>query len=335
MKTVIYIDVLVGLNIYLTWFLLLASGHFAGGSPGRLRQGAAALLGGVSAVVILFPELPFWAMSLYKLLTAAVIVAAAGGYRSLRAYLRRLFCFFAANFIFAGFMIALWLIFTPPRLVIRNGTVYYHISAVTLGISTVLAYGAARLLSLFFARRTGGKEIFAAEVTEGGRRVSFLIFTDTGNRLEGPGGLPVVVCGRAALKRLLPPEEVEALLSPEKLARAGGSFPARVRPIPCRTVTGEKLLWGFEPEGFVPEKGEAVRCLLAASGEEKLSEEYDGIAGPFPGGGPSVRKGRERHDEKTAAIHPKAAGRFAERGKKRAALRLHQRAADPPPSSEP
>ena len=130
----VYADVLVGMNLYVTWFLLLASERLAGVRSSALRRGLAALCGGLASLLIFLPELPFPLLFFGKLLLAAGIVWIAGGYGGWRRFCKEMIFFFAANFLFAGAMIALWLAFSPPRLVIRNGAVYYHISALTLAV---------------------------------------------------------------------------------------------------------------------------------------------------------------------------------------------------------
>ena len=55
----VYADVLVGMNLYVTWFLLLASERLAGVRSSSLRRGLAALCGGLASLLIFLPELPF------------------------------------------------------------------------------------------------------------------------------------------------------------------------------------------------------------------------------------------------------------------------------------
>ena len=75
----IYADVLVALNLYVTWFLLLASEALSGRSCRRWRRGVAAFIGGISSLAIFLPELPFGILAAVKLLLAAVITGVAGG----------------------------------------------------------------------------------------------------------------------------------------------------------------------------------------------------------------------------------------------------------------
>ena len=163
-------DVLIALNLYITWFLLLAAERLAESRSPAWRRGLASLAGGVASLTILLPELPFLVLLLEKLGLAAAITWIAGGYGGWRRFCKRMGFFFGANFLFAGCMIALWLIAAPPRLTIRNGTVYYHIPALTLALSTIFAYGAVRLLVFFRERRVPERLVYRAEIELGGKR---------------------------------------------------------------------------------------------------------------------------------------------------------------------
>ena len=287
----IYADVLVALNLYVTWFLLLASEALSGRPCRRWRRGLAALAGGLSSLAIFLPELPFWLLAAFKLALAAAITGIAGGRGG---FFRRMGFFFAANFLFAGVMIALWLLAAPPRLVIRNGVVYYHIPAMTLAVSTVLAYGAVRIFALLREKTAARERTFTARLGFGGREVLLRVLLDTGNRLKSMGGLPGVICDRRALEGLLPPELLEALENPGA-GPACGKWRDRVRLIPCETVGGGSLLAGFRPDYFKPEGGEPVPCLAAVS-RKPLRDGFEAIAGaecfPAESAAPSISEER-------------------------------------------
>lgn len=275
-------DVLIALNLYITWFLLLAAERLAESRSSGWRRGLASLAGGIASLMILLPELPFPVLLLEKLGLAAAITWIAGGYGGWRRFCKRMGFFFGANFLFAGCMIALWLIAAPPRLTIRNGTVYYHIPALTLALSTILAYGAVRLIAFFRDRRVPDRLIYRAEIELGGKKTACSVFLDTGNRLRGPGGLPVVLCQRELLVGLIPAEVLEVLASPKKAASLSGTgWETRLRFLPCESVGGARMLCGLEPDVFRPEGSEAVPCILALAGQRLSDGEYQAVSGPM------------------------------------------------------
>ncbi len=275
----IYADVLIALNLYVTWFLLLAAERMAGCPCPGWRRGLAALAGGVASLMIFLPELPFPVLFGEKLVLAAIITWIAGGFGGWRRFYKRMGFFFGANFLFAGCMIALWLLAAPPRLTIRNGAVYYHVPALTLGVSTILAYGAVRLLTFFRDRRVPGELLYRAELHLCGKRTVCTVFLDTGNRLRDPGGLPVVLCQREVLDGMLPAGVLEALKSPETAAHLEGAWRSRLRLLPSQSVGGSRLLCGLRVDGFCPEGREAISCVVVPV--ERLSDgEYQAVTGP-------------------------------------------------------
>lgn len=278
----VYADVLVGMNLYVTWFLLLASERLAGVRSSALRRGLAALCGGLASLLIFLPELPFPLLFFGKLLLAAGIVWIAGGYGGWRRFCKEMIFFFAANFLFAGAMIALWLAFSPPRLVIRNGAVYYHVSALTLAVSTILAYGGIRLFAFFRERRTPEKLLYRAELAVGDRRTVCTVFLDTGNRLRGAGGLPAVLCRREIFAQLFPEEVLAALEDPQKADGLPEEWKRRLTVLPCRTAAGSRTLWGIRTDGFRPERGRAAPCILIPA-DDLPGEEYQAISGVLEG----------------------------------------------------
>lgn len=319
----------MGLNLYVTWFLLLAAEQLSGRRCKTWRRGLAALAGGLSSLAIFLPELPFGVLFCLKAGLAAGITAIAGGRES---FLRRTAFFLGANFLFAGVMIALWLLAAPPRLVIRNGCVYYHIPAMTLAVSTILAYGAARLLVWLRRRGTTDVERAAVRVGLNGREAVLEVFHDSGNRLRGIGGTPVVVCDPKALEGLVPPELAAALRHPGQ--PAGGEWGKRVQLVPCETVSGSGLLAAFTPDFFRagPDGGE-VRCLLAVS-REPLHGDFQAVAGDEIFAQLSLRGKEGDHAGKMEK--PRGSGAAVAAAKARAAspLRLHKRRAEPPASAD-
>ena len=313
----IYVDVLVALNLYVTWFLLLASEALSGRPCKRWRRGLAALAGGLSSLAIFLPELPFLPLFFIKLGLAAVITWIAGGRAG---FWRRMGFFFAANFLFAGVIIALWLMAAPPRLIIRNGVVYYHIQAMTLAVSTVIAYAAARLYVLVREKTAAKERGFSARLGYRGKEVVLNVLLDTGNRLKSLGGLPVVVCDRRALESILPREMLESLENPAESRNL-----QKIQLIPCETVGGGNLLAGFAPDYFVPEGGKEVLCLAALS-RQPLRDGFQAIAGPacFP---ENLQRKEGSHENPI----PAESGPVPAVSKIRAfgKMRLHKRGADP------
>ena len=121
--TEIYLDVLIGLNVCITWALFDCCELFCRVRAARGRKGLASLVGGLSSLLILLPEMNTAALTLLRLLLAVLLTFIAFGRMPPVRFLRTVFLFFLVNFLFAGTMIACWLTFTPAGMAIRNGVV--------------------------------------------------------------------------------------------------------------------------------------------------------------------------------------------------------------------
>lgn len=281
--TVIYIDVLIGLNIYITYFLLLATEVLSKSKSSSLRRGLAACGGGASSLLILAPDFSFILLLLIKLILAALLILINFGFQSRAVFFKRTLVFFGVNFIFAGCMIAVWFIFSPARLAIRNGVIYYHLSALTLIVSTVLAYGAVRLLDWVLKRRVHPKLLYEAEVTVDGQQTALTVFLDTGNKAVSISGLPAVLCNAKSLSGIVPAEILSCMQDIEAVsALSGQQWASRIHMIPYQAVGSKGILAGFKPDSFVIIKnGERCfcPCILAPVFEPLSDGEADAIAG--------------------------------------------------------
>ncbi|MDR1630911.1 MAG: sigma-E processing peptidase SpoIIGA, partial [Oscillospiraceae bacterium] len=84
MQQVIYIDVLIVLNILLTYLLLLATSHMLRNEPPTGRMLAGSFLGGAYSLIILAPPFGLFLSTVIKLLLSLSIVTVTFKPRSLR-----------------------------------------------------------------------------------------------------------------------------------------------------------------------------------------------------------------------------------------------------------
>ena len=239
-KQTIYVDVLMAVNFFINYYLLLACAAYLRVPVRRGRLAASSALGALFSLAILLPELPAVLSAAEKLLMSAGMVLSAFGFVTLKEFLRRTAAFFLISFSFAGLMIALWYFVSPQGMAIRNTVVYFNISPAALILLAAACYGILRLVSRF-AGRAEPKNLFCrAEITRGSVCCSFTARVDTGNSLTEPfSGDPVAVVSKAAAERVIPPE---------------GS--ANFRLVPFHTVSGGGLLRAFRPDRLVIHVGD-------------------------------------------------------------------------------
>ena len=232
---VVYVDVLLGLNLFINYFLLLAVGRFLHLTVRRLRLVGGAAIGALYSLTILAPPLPSILSLLCRLAVSAIIMLAAYPLRSPKL-LRGVTAFYLVNFAFAGFLLAFWYLTSAQGILIRNSVVYFNLSPVVFLAATVLAYGAVRLIQRLTGREEPKALLCRVSATRAGASVSFSARVDTGNSLTEPfSGAPVIVADAEAVAALIPPQEEGCRL------------------VPYHTVSGSGLLHAFRPESLMIE----------------------------------------------------------------------------------
>ena len=252
----VYVDVLFGVNTVINYLLLRGSAAM-GGVPAHVRRLlAAASLGGLYAVAAVIPALEFLQGGLFQLLSAAVMLLAAFGWK--RATVKQGLFFFALSFAFGGaVLLAVQLL--EPDCVFLGGRAYYAVTAPALLLLAGLCYGLAAMVLGGWGTHTGG-DLVSLELELDGRRVTLRALRDTGNTLRDPlTGQGILVAGFSVLCKLLP----QAGLSPEQLRDPAALIEGLSRRYPklrFRLVTYEAVGVAC---GLLP----AVRCRVRQKGK--------------------------------------------------------------------
>lgn len=256
MQTTIYVDVLLAVNIFINYFLLLATAKFLGIPKKQWRLAAGAVLGAIYALQILLPSIPVLLNMLVKLVLSATIVLAAFPIKSWKMFGKSMGCFYAMNFSFAGFFLAVWYFMGPPGLVIKNSVVYVSISPILLIVTTVVCYIILRLIFRMTGKQENRSTLCTLNITYDSKTVSCTARIDTGNSLVEPfSHNPVAVVEYEVLKSVLPEEMQEALQSPANLGVGSISPAAGIRMVPFHSIAGEGVLPAFRPESCIVDCG--------------------------------------------------------------------------------
>lgn len=265
---VIYLDVLLAVNLFVNYFLLLGTSCFFSQKAKRFRMVLSALTGSLFSVLILFDDLHPLLLWGIKLALACLLTLIAFGFGTFILYLKRTLIFFAVNFVFAGAMTALFVFASPKGMVIRNGTVYFNISALALVLGTVAAYGIIKLVTYLFRQRTQRHELYTLLIEQGGKQALVTGLADTGNQLcDSISGTPVIVCDFVSIKELIPLPLHSGIQSGdcgEVAAHASGRQEFKLRAIPYHAVGHQGMLICFEPEHLYLLKENSERCEIRA-----------------------------------------------------------------------
>ncbi|MDR0884421.1 MAG: sigma-E processing peptidase SpoIIGA [Oscillospiraceae bacterium] len=254
LQRVVYLDVLLFLNAFITALLLLASATLLRQELRRVRLLLGTLLGGALSLVIFLPEMHWSLALLMKLIGCVLLVWVTFGGRDKWVFLRTVATFLLANFLFAGVLLALWTLLAPRGMLYQNGALYFDVSVLTLTLSTVFCYAVTRLIAFLTARKAPENHAFTLTIEAGGQRVTLPALFDSGSALrEGFSGAAVIVCEAASVRSITPPE----CSTHAQNAAAGGNL----RLIPYHSVGGAGVLPAFRAE--LAQLRQGKRCFVA------------------------------------------------------------------------
>lgn len=270
MKQVVYVDILLTTNLFVNYFLLLSCTKLLKTQAKRLRLFLGALAGATTSLVIFLPEMNFFIGTVFKLITALFIVYISFGLKNFKKFTKLFFAFIAANFIFAGSMMALWIAFKPGGMVINNNMVYFDISVPVLIISTVVCYGFVITISKIVARRSPSEVKYTVTIAFDSLSVTGNGYLDTGNSLTDCfSGFPVIIVNKKFVEKLLFDAEIAYLQEQTSVSKNEGRLKSRVRIIPFGTIKEQGILKAFRPDCVTIEKENGIVC--------KTSEVYAAI----------------------------------------------------------
>lgn len=239
----VYADVLLVINLFVNYALLLCSSIIMKNSASRLRVFLGASIGAFYGLVIFLPEIPKIFELTLRLLVTGFIVICTFGFKNLRYFLRCFFTFFAVSFAFGGIMLVLWVTVAPVGMIYNNGAVYFDIDLAVLAVSTVISFAVVSLISHFTSRRAPKESMALVKVVRGGKTVSATALIDTGNSLcETFSGYPVVLGEHDTFRKIMP-ISVEDFLVGKEIETS-----ADFRVITHKTVSGTGILPVFKPD---------------------------------------------------------------------------------------
>lgn len=234
---VVYVDILLALNWWIDFLLLLGVRRSMGGGGKPWRLAAGALVGALSCFTLFLPPISVWLSLFIRFVAAVGMVAVAFGLRPRRDGIRRVLLLFAWSAGLAGLCGALYFFLAPQGFYVFNGVVYYSVPPLLLVALTVACYGVLWLFEQVLRRRAPKEHIFRVRLTCADHTVTFSCLYDSGNHLIEPfSGKAVLVVEREVAEELL------------TYIPAVSELPAGWRLIPYNTLGGNGLLPAFVPD---------------------------------------------------------------------------------------
>lgn len=248
---VIYLDVLILINLYVTYFQILAVSVFTHRKTLWYRKLSAAGIGAVASLSIFIPQEMVLTLTLLKIFLCALIAFVAFGYTGFRAYAVSVLFLMLVSFVFSGLMLCVWLFAAPMKMLFINGTVYFGIDTMTIILSTCAAYGVVRIIRCILDKngKTDGK--YTVIIKNNGRECRLSALADSGNGMvDCFSGLPVIVCRRDMCADVSPPA-IEMIENNSDISDIGTQMIKGVRIMPFSTVGKGGLICMFKAESVV------------------------------------------------------------------------------------
>ncbi len=248
---VIYLDVLILINLYVTYFQILAVSVFTHRKSIWYRKLSAAGIGAVASLSIFIPQEMVLTLTLLKIFLCALIAFVAFGYTGFRAYAVSVLFLMLVSFVFSGLMLCVWLFAAPMKMLFINGTVYFGIDTMTIILSTCAAYGVVRIIRYILDKngKTDGK--YTVIIKNNGRECRLSALADSGNGMvDCFSGLPVIVCRRDMCADVSPPA-IEMIENNSDISDIGTQMIKGVRIMPFSTVGKGGIICMFKAESVV------------------------------------------------------------------------------------
>ena len=260
---VIYLDILLLLNFYITYFLAVSVSCITHLRLRMRRRLLAAGVGALTSLAIFLPPLSFLPNLLLKLAASSVIVLAAFGFGGFKAFLRNTALFFLLNCLFAGVMLGLWLFVCPNGMMYNNGVSYFDIPLWLALAATAAAYLTVRLIRRALDSKTALDKKYTVEIVTEKGSVTLSAAADSGNKLtDFFTGLPVIFCDLNKCRHICPEGIVQ------RIEGKGADLDniKGIRLIPCSTVSGGTMAVCFKPDKIFIDDGILKKEVEALAG---------------------------------------------------------------------
>ncbi len=230
----VYVDVLIVVNIFINFILLLLTARFNAQEYKTVRLLLGASVGGICSLVILLPISNAFINILIKLLTAIIMILFSFSFVKIKIFLRNVFILFALTYIFAGIMLSIWYLFKPNKILVNNSTVYFDISVTYLILLTAIIYLIITITNSLLKKEALNAKKCKIRLTLQENTITLNGIIDTGNSLKDLFGDRETVT--------VSEKEIIKICNGKKIIE---KYPERYRILPCKSVTGESLLEGI------------------------------------------------------------------------------------------
>lgn len=234
---VVYADVLIFLNTIVNFFLLLLCAKIALNKEHTLRIAFGAFVGALFSLYIFLPQQNIVTEIIVRVVCSALIILISFGFINFKKYLKNIIVFFIVSFIYAGAMLAIWILFKPNGMIIRNSVVYFNFSPLLLIILSVVFYLFIIILKKLFAYKISEKRLCDIKLFCISNSLCTIALLDSGHNVTDLISDKDIIFLSSKKAKILFGDINEQNLNPD--------LKNRYRLIPCQTVTNSGILTAF------------------------------------------------------------------------------------------
>ena len=288
MRQTIYVDILLGVNLIIDYFMLKVETKIFNLDVKRKRLIYSAMLGSLFSLFIFLDGLNFIVSIAVKVLMSVTMVLVAFGKKSFGTFLKLIAVFYLINFLFGGMIFFIWYFYSPRGIYIKNGMLYFNISPVFLIISTGTIY----LILKIYYNLLGGKVKYLGvcriKVKNNGKEVILRGKIDTGNDLKEPfSNIPVIVSEFKSVESVLSNELKTCIIdfykSSDNMDFSYKENYKNLRLIPFNTISNSGVLIGFIPDEMMikyKKSSYKIKAYLAISNKKVAEGEFEALVNP-------------------------------------------------------
>lgn len=248
---VIYLDILILINLYVTYFQILAVSVLTHRKVKWYRKLLSSGIGAIASLCIFIPQDMVLLLTALKISLCFLLAYTAFGYGKLSLYAKCVLFLLLVSFVFSGLMLCVWLFAAPMKMLFINGTVYFGVDIFTIISCTAIAYGMLRLIRLILDKNGKTDRKYTVAISNNGKECRLSALADSGNGLvDCFSGLPVIICRRDICTDISPPA-ISVIDGNGDLSELCTQMIKGVRILPFSTIGKDGLICTFKADSVV------------------------------------------------------------------------------------
>ncbi len=276
---IIYVDILLLVNFLVDFFLIRATAYLLKTRIGLKRNILASIISSLFSLIIFLPPINTFLSFILKIIPAILVAIICNIHKNFKMLLRWTLFFLGTSFIYAGFMMALWMLFKPSKLAIFNGIVYFNISPLLLITLSFVFYVIFLLISKVTTLNSQTAKRVDISLKFNDKTLKTKAMVDTGHTISDVFGnsIMIIIEKRVAVSLfgLNETEDMIMLKMPDR-----DDLKAKYRVVTVNTVSGEKLMPGIRLSGFMIHKKndeKSINSVVAILSDNDFNDDYSCI----------------------------------------------------------